>query len=115
MDSTGSKVLQAEQKDLAIFKTLGLTSIGLRKMFALRFTIVSLIGSAIGTLFSILFTDKIVSNLLKLSGISNFSSTPSVINSLLPIVIVVTLFTLFAYLLSAKVKRDSPIMLVGEL
>lgn len=112
---TGSKVLQAEQTDLAIFKTLGLTSLVLRRMFALRFTIVSLLGSAIGTLFTSLFTDAIVSNLLKLSGISNFSSTVSVTNSVLPLLIVVTLFTIFAYLLAAKVKRVSPILLMEEL
>lgn len=112
---TGSKVLQAEQTDLAIFKTLGLTSLVLRRMFALRFTIVSLLGSAIGTLFTSLFTDAIVSNLLKLSGISNFSSTVSVTNSVFPLLIVVTLFTIFAYLLAAKVKRVSPILLMEEL
>lgn len=111
---TGSKVLHREQKDLAIYKALGFTSRHLRSMFALRFAFVGTIGSLLGTLISWLFTDRLVSLLLRMSGISNFASHLTASEALLPAAIIVVMFVVFAYLLACRIKIVSPALLAGE-
>lgn len=111
---TGSKILSSEQKDLGIYKAIGFSTKLLRITFALRFAIVAIIGSAIGIIFSILFTDPLVSSIMKLAGISNFSSNPTITNILFPPIIVILLFTSFAYFISLKIKKVDITILISE-
>ncbi len=102
---TGSKMLYMEQKDLGIYKSLGFTAQHLQFAFALRFGVVSLIGSAAGILLSAVFADDIVSSLLRMSGISNFSSHLGAASMLLPAGSVVSLYFIFAYAAAGKIKK----------
>ncbi len=102
---TGSKILTAEQMDLGIYKAIGFQIKHLRFTFSLRFGLLAVLGSVIGILLSSAFTDPIVSSVMKLAGISNFSSSPSLENTLLPAGIVTFLFTGFAYLASKKKRK----------
>ncbi len=110
---TGSKVLSMEQKDLGIYKAIGFQTNHLRLTFALRFGIVSVTGSLIGTVAAGFFTDFLVSMIMKLAGISNFTSALSVGNTVLPVGIVVLLFTGFAYLAAGKIKKTTMTVLVS--
>ena len=111
---TGSKILSAEQKDLGIYKAVGFCSRELRLTFALRFGMVAMIGSVIGTVLASLFTDPLVSAVMKLAGISNFASAPSVGSVLLPAGVVILLFTGFAYFAAGKIKNTDPTVLINE-
>lgn len=111
---TASKLLASEQKDIGIYKALGYTSQKLRRFFALRFGIVSLIGSLIGCVLSSFLTDPIVSAVMKLAGISNFRSSLTIENTLLPVMTVILLFFAFAYLTSGKIKRTDLTVLITE-
>ncbi len=111
---TGSKILSAEQKDLGIYKAVGFGSRELRLTFALRFGMVAMIGSVIGTILASLFTDPLVSAVMKLAGISNFASAPSVGSVLLPAGVVILLFTGFAYFEAGKIKNTNPTILISE-
>lgn len=102
---TGSKMLNFEQSDMAILKSIGLTSHQLRLSFTLRFTMVVLIGSIVGTLLSLIFADGIISKLVAIFGIGEFHSSLGFMNAILPIVMITLLFSVFAYISSHKVKK----------
>lgn len=63
---------------------------------------------------SSIFTDPIVSTAMKLAGISNFVSAPTLGSTLLPILAVAGLFFIFAYLAARKIKRVSLTTLMSE-
>lgn len=111
---TGSKILVAEQKDLGIYKAIGFSSAGLRLTFALRFAFVSVLGGLAGMLLAAAVTDPIVSAVMKLAGISNFASNPNFISVILPMVVVMVLFTAFGWLLAGKIKKVALYVLVSE-
>lgn len=102
---TGSKMLNFEQSDMAILKSIGMTSHQLRLSFTLRFTMVVLAGSIVGTLLSIIFADGIISKVVAMFGIGEFYSSLGFINTILPIVMMTLLFSVFAYISSYKVKK----------
>lgn len=111
---TGSKILSAEKRDMGIYKALGFTSGQLRRSFALRFGMTATLGSAIGIVLAAMLTDPMVSIVMKMAGISNFSSSPSVGNTLLPAAAVILLFTGVAYAASRSVKKvDLTVLITG--
>lgn len=112
---TGSRILLAEQKDLGIYKAVGFQTSGLRMMFALRFGMTAVVGSIIGIILAAIFTDPLVSGMMKLAGISNFASDATVGNVLLPAGIVILLFAGFAYLAAGRMKKvDLSILISGQ-
>jgi ABC-type lipoprotein release transport system permease subunit len=102
---TGSKLLYAEQGDMAILKSIGFTSHRLRLAFAIRFGIVVAIGSIIGIVLSCILADPVITVLLKLFGIGEFHSAFGFVNSILPAMIVTVLFVAFAYFSSRRIKK----------
>lgn len=111
---TGSKILSAEQRDIGIYKSVGFTSGQLRGAFALRFMLVALLGSVIGNLLAVFLTDPLVSMVMKMAGISNFSSSMTAGSVLVPSAVVILLFTGFAYAASRKVKNVDLTVLIRE-
>lgn len=109
---TGSKLLVMEQKDMGIYRSFGFTAMRLRTSFALRFGMVSFIGTLVGVLSSDFLTDMLVAALLRMFGISNFSSHPTVGNTLFPVLMVIGAFTVFAWLVAGKIKTDKLTVLV---
>jgi len=110
----GSRLLVMEQKDMAIYRTMGFTSARLRVSFALRFGIVSVVGAWIGIVFSVWFTDLLVATLLRMFGISNFTSHLTVSNALLPAAAVVFLSAVFAWMAAGKIKSGRLTTLAAE-
>lgn len=111
---TGSRILSAEQKDMGIYRAVGFQTVCLRLTFALRFGLVAFMGSVIGTLLSAAFTDPLVSSVMKLAGISNFSSHMDPGNVLAPGGAVILFFVCFAYLTAGKIKNISLTILMTE-
>ena len=111
---TGSKILSAEQRDIGIYKAVGFTSGQLRGTFALRFMIVAVLASIIGTILAAALTDSLVSIVMRMAGISNFSSGMTAGNTLVPSAVVILLFTGFAYAVSWKVKKVDLTVLITE-
>lgn len=85
-----------------------------RLSFALRFGVAGLAGAIIGIVLSAFFTDPIVSAAMKLAGISNFVSGPTLGSTLLPILAVALFFTVFAYLAAGKIRKVSLTSLMSE-
>lgn len=111
---TAGKLLSAEQRDFGIYRTMGFSAMQLRRSFAARFGIVSLLGCVLGTAFSALLTDPFVAMLMRMEGISNFSSHPGTGMILLPGIVVILLFTGFAWLFAGKIKKVPLSVLVSE-
>ena len=111
---TGSKILSAEQRDIGIYKAIGFTDRQLRLSFSLRFGMVAALGSVIGVLLAAVFTDPLVSAVMKFAGISNFTSSPGALSVFFPAVLVTLLFMGFAYLAAGKIKRTDLTILITE-
>ena len=103
-----------EQKDLGIYRAIGFSTGRLRLSFSLRFGIVSGVGSVLGSLSAVLFTDPLVAALLRQFGISNFSGEPSALDIIIPIVAVTGLFMLFAWLDAEKIRKMRLTVLVAK-
>ena len=100
----GTKILDVEQKDMGIYKSIGCSVRMLRFSFAFRFGIVAAVGAVIGTLAAMGFTDPVVSTVMRLAGISNFASWNTPGSVLLPGSMVILLFFGFAWLLSGRIR-----------
>jgi len=111
---TGSRLLVMEQKDMGVYRSFGLTAMRLRISFALRFGMVSLLGASIGSVCSAFLTDPLVAALLRMFGISNFSSHPGIGNVLLPVLVVIISFTIFAWVIAGKIKTGRLASLLSE-
>ncbi len=111
---TSGGIISAEQRDLGIYKAIGFQTGQLRAAFALRFGITALVGSVIGIILAAIFTDPLVSAVMKLAGISNFASAPSIGNTLIPIFAVTALFLIFAYLSSGRMRKTDLTVLISE-
>ena len=111
---TGNRLLAAEQRNNGIYKALGFTNWQLRFSFALRFGVTAAVGGMLGLALAAAITDPLVSSIMKLAGISNFTSTSTWNSTVLPVAVVIGLFTLFAYLAASKVKRTDLTVLISE-
>lgn len=100
-----SKTFMREKTDIGVYKALGFTSENLRLQFAVRFLIIAIIGSAGGSVLCILLTEKILSRILRLVGISSFTMEFTSLTFLVPIILVCGCFFLFAYISARKIKR----------
>ncbi|MDE7300060.1 MAG: ABC transporter permease [Lachnospiraceae bacterium] len=111
---TGGKLLAMEQRDMGIYRSLGFTAARLRSSFALRFGMVSFAGALTGILCSALLTDMLVAALLRMFGISNFSSRLTAGNALLPMLAVIGAFTVFAWLVAGRIKTGRLALLLSK-
>ncbi|MCB5711840.1 ABC transporter permease [Lactonifactor longoviformis] len=111
---TGSRILTAEQKDLGIYKAIGCSTRMLRISFSLRFGIVAAIGAAVGTILAAMITDPMVSAVMRLAGISNFTSQPTITNMVIPGLTVTLLFLGFSYLSAGRMKRSDMTILTAD-
>lgn len=110
----GARILDTEQKDIGIYKSIGCSVQMLRLSFALRFGLVSAVGAVIGTLAAVCFTDVIVSSVMRLAGISNFASGNTPGSILFPGLAVTFLFLWFAWLLAGRIRREDMNVLTAE-
>ena len=86
----------------------------LRISFGLRFGLAVLPGVILGTVCAALFTDPLVSSVMRLAGISNFASSLSAGSALIPGIVVTALFFLSAWTSSGKIRRLDMSMLAEE-
>lgn len=108
------KLLQAETGNMAVYKSMGLSTVRLRRSFALRFLIVAAAGTAAGILLSALTADGMIGEVFRSFGIGDFHSGFSVMGTLLPFVLIPALFFLFARFFSARLKQVSIVTLITE-
>ena len=111
---TGHRILYREKRDLGIYKSLGFSSGMLRNSFALRFAIITALGSMLGVIGSAVFTDPLASAILKMTGISRITSHLDPVSMMLPAVVVTALFYGFAWLMAGRIKKTGAEILIVE-
>ena len=111
---TASKLLRAETGSMAIYKSLGFTSGGLRVSFALRFLLVVSVGSGLGMGLTYAFADRLIARLFRLFGIGTFTSSFSQLGTMLPPLSVALLFYCFAWLTSRSIRYAGLVKLITE-
>lgn len=109
-----SKAFIRERTDIGIYKAMGFTSRNLRMQFAIRFLIVSALGSVFGAVLSVLFSDKLLVVLFHNMGITYLSVDFTAFTFAAPIALICICFFIFAYLVSRKIKKVSVRELVAE-
>lgn len=109
-----SKAFIQERTDIGIFKAVGFTSKNLRIQFAVRFLIVSILGSAVGAFLSVLFSGKLLSGLFCSIGITRFAVDFTAFTFAAPIILICVCLFVFAYFVSRKIKNVAVRELVVE-
>lgn len=103
-----------EITDTGIFKAVGFKTGELRRQFAFRFMLISILGGIIGAVFSLLFDEKLAQIMLSSIGIANLKPVWDFSSIGIPILFVVCVTGITAYLCSAKIKKISPSSLISE-
>lgn len=109
-----SKMFMQEKTDIGIFKALGFTSQNLRMQFAVRFLIVSILGSALGSLLCVLLSGRLLSSVFRLVGITSFAVEYTAFTFIIPICVICACFFIFAYMAARKIKSVEVRELVVE-
>lgn len=108
------KLLQAETGNMAIYKSMGLSTARLRFSFSLRFLAVVTAGTVAGILLSAVLADRLIGRMFRSFGIGDFHSGFSAMGTLLPFTAIPFLFFLFAWAFSARLKQVSIVTLITE-
>ena len=103
-----------ERIDLGIYKAMGMTSSVLRIQFALRFFVLSVTGSVLGGILSVLLTQPMLEFMLRAVGLTDFATGFDVSMLILPSVIVSFGIFAAAYLSSNKIKQIEVRELITE-
>ena len=109
-----SKAFMQERTDLGIYKAVGFTSWRLRRQFAVRFLIISLIGSVFGALAGAFFSGDVLNVIFGLFGISNVTLNNSPLTFITAAAFVCMSTALFAFLTSRRIKRIEVRELITE-
>ncbi len=109
-----SKAFVQERTDIGIYKATGFQTSGLQAQFALRFLILSMIGSVAGGILSYFFSEKILGILLRSIGITNFTASIRFSSFAIPIIVICSSFLIFSYLVSGRIKKVKVRELVTE-
>ena len=109
-----SKIFAKEKQDYGIYKAMGFTSAKLRRQFAVRFVICAFIGATIGIICTLLFSNALLSGILKMFGMYNFSSSLNVVAAIVPVIFMSLVYYLFSYIVSRKMKKVTPRVLINE-
>ena len=111
---TCTRSFTRERTDIGIFKAMGFTVNELRLQFALRFTFVAVTGAVLGSILSILCSEKMMNYILSAVGLTNFNVQYSVLTFISPALVLSVSFFIFSYLVSAKIKKVQVRELITE-
>lgn len=101
------RVLAAEQRELAVYKSIGLSVSGLRVTFGLRYGLAAAAGTVVGTFLAIFCADGVVSMILKNFGIGGFRSAAGAVNVLTPALVITALAFISAWFFGRQIKTVS--------
>lgn len=99
------KAFQQEKTDIGIYKALGFKITHLRRQFTFRFFIAAVIGSIIGSVFSLLLSEKVLTVLIRSFGVARVKAVFTLDMFLLPVSLILFCFFLFSYLISGRIKK----------
>ena len=99
-----SRAFLREKRDIGICRALGFRASQLRLQFALRFLFISVLGTALGVLAGLGGTDRLLTVVMRLAGVSSMRVGLAPETVLLPAALLCLSFFGFAYLASRKIR-----------
>ena len=109
-----TKVFIQERTDIGIMRAVGFTVPRIRRQFAARFVIISLIGGIIGAVLARLYSGQLMESVFSMFGVQNIELDYSFLAFAKPIILFIILYMVFGYLSSRKVKKVSARELISE-
>lgn len=109
-----SKAFIQERTDLGIYRATGFSVGRVRRSFATRFMIISLLSSVIAVILGRLYSAKLLESVFSLFGIGHIEMYYGPMFFIKPIVIFALCYLVFGYLASRKVKKLSARELITE-
>ena len=103
-----------ERTDIGIFKATGFTVGGLRLQFALRFALIALIGSAAGCAAGMLWSRKMLTGIMRVAGLTDFTTDYTSAMFILPSVMLCLCFFVTAWFASRRIAQVNVRELVTE-
>ena len=103
-----------ERTDIGIFKATGFTSGSLRAQFSLRFAALALLGSGIGCVLSILWSRKILTYILRIIGLTDFTTNYALSTFIVPAAVLSVCFLITALFASRRIKSVEVRELITE-
>lgn len=98
-----NKMIAKERKDYGIYKSMGFTSMNIRLLLSLRFAVASLIGALVGILLDVVLSQSISNVIFGYFGIYHYDSERLFRVMAIPVLFMVVIFTVFAFLRAGKV------------
>ena len=110
----GGKMLRSEEKNLAVYKSIGFTSNQLRTGFSVRIAIASGLGAVIGILICSFSADSMISMLMSHFGIGQFIAEYGTISAVIAGLMIVMIFFAFSFLYSRRICKVPVTVLAAE-
>ena len=107
-------MLRSEEKNLAIYKSIGFTSNQLRAGFSIRIILASAFGAVIGIILCTFTADSIISMLMSHFGIGQFVSKYGTVSSALAGFVIIILFFAFSFWYSRRIRKVPVSVLATE-
>lgn len=103
-----------EITDTGIFKALGFKTIELRLQFTFRFMLIAITGSLLGIALSLLLNEPLLGAMLSSAGIANLKPAWNFSTLGFPLLFIVAVTGITAFLCSARIKGIHPSSLISE-
>ncbi len=100
-----SRAFVRERRDIGIYKALGFTVRSLRLQFAFRFLIMAFLGSVTGSVLAVLFSERMLSAILRLMGISSFMAAFGISTFAVPFAAISACFFLSSWIAARKIRQ----------
>ena len=95
-----------DYKEIGIMKAIGISDKGIRKLYVVKYMLISIVGAMIGFGLSIPFSDALIKSAMKNMVIENGGS--NILIQLVICIVVAAVVILFAYLSTSKIKKLTP-------
>lgn len=95
-----------DYKEIGIMKAIGISNTGIRKLYITKYMLIAVVGSLLGFVGSIPFSDMLMKPAMKNMVLGDAGS--NVLLQLVISIIVALTVILFAYLSTAKIKKFTP-------
>ena len=109
-----TKAFIQERTDIGITRAIGFTVGRVRRQFAARFLLISLIGTVIGSILGRLYSRQLLESLFSMFGVPHIVLDYGPDAFILPALMFAAAYLIFGYLASGKVKKVSSRELITE-
>ncbi len=95
-----------DYKEIGVMKAIGISDVGIRKLYVVKYMLISIVGALIGFGLSIPFSNALIKSAMRNMVIDNGGS--NILMQLVISIVVAVVVILFAYLSTARIKKMTP-------